>query len=574
MALAALALSACGGGGTGSFAGATGTTSGGTTSSSGSTTTPSFSMGNGSGSSFQHGVIGGLPSGQLSAGGATSLSATIVDQTGALYTAAPVTVTFSSTCVGQGLATITASAPSVAGTTPGTVVTSDGNATATYVAKGCSGSDVITATAVVASTNLSATGTVSVAAAAVGSIQFVSATPATIGLKGTGLNETSTVIFKVVDTTGGPRSGVAVSFALNTNVGGIAIAPTSATSGTDGKVQTVVSSGTAHTSVTVTATIASPALSTQSGVLAVTTGLPASRSFSIATTGCPNIEAFNIDGIVVPIVVRLSDRYQNPAPDGTAVAFTTDGGQIGGNCVTAGGTGSCSVNWTSSNPRPSPSDHPPSLRAGRTMILATAIGEESFTDSNGNGFYDVGENFSDLGEPYRDDNENNAYDLGEYFLDFNQDQVRNPPSGVFKGITCTGNTPDSTCSTTTLAIGAQQKIVMSQGSPAGVQPASGTTLSTLSLGGTMAYSFLFQDANLNPLPAGTTISAAVIGTGLTANAPSTYTVPCTTDPTSYLFSVSAALSATSGSLTITVTSPGGAGTGGLVSTLFYPIPVM
>jgi hypothetical protein len=273
-------------------------------------------------------------------------------------------------------------------------------------------------------------------------------------------------------------------------------------------------------------------------------------------------------------VVRLSDRYQNPAPDGTAVAFTTNGGQVGGNCVTSSGTGSCTVNWTSSNPRPSPSDNPPSLRPGRTTVLATAIGEESFTDSNGNGFYDQGEAFADLGEPYRDDNEDNAYQLGEYFLDFDQNQMRTPPSGAFKGITCTGNTPGSTCSTTTWAIGAQLRIIMSQGSPAQVQPANGTTLATLAKGGTTTYSFLFQDANLNPLPAGTTISGAVIGTGLTTNAPTSFTVPCTTDPTSYSFSVSASSTAVPGSLTITVTSPGGAGTGGLVTTLSYPIPVM
>ncbi|HXL96853.1 MAG TPA: hypothetical protein VN925_00650, partial [Steroidobacteraceae bacterium] len=359
MALAALALSACGGGSTSSFAklgSSSGASSGGASSSgssSGATTT--FSMGNGSGSSFVHGVIG-LSSPSLSAGGTASLSVTIVDQTGTLYTAAPVTVTFNSPCIAKGLAVIAASAPSTAGSAADTIITASGNATATYTAKGCSPSDVITATALVNATGLLATGTVTVASATVGSIQFVSATPSTIGLKGTGLNETSTVVFKVVDSTGGPRPGVAVSFALSTTVGGISLSPTPATSGADGTVQTVVSSGTAHTSVSVTATIASPALSTQSGALAVTTGLPASKAFSIASTGCPNVEAFNIDGIVVPIVVRLSDRYQNPAPDGTAVAFTTNGGQIGGNCVTAGGTGSCTVNWTSSNPRPAPTD--------------------------------------------------------------------------------------------------------------------------------------------------------------------------------------------------------------------------
>jgi hypothetical protein len=577
VALAALALSACGGNSASSFAtvgSSSGTSSSGASSSgSSSGATLTLSMGNASGSSFQHGVIG-VSSNSLSAGGTTSLSVTVVDQTGTLYTALPVTITFNSPCIAKGLAVIAASAPSTAGSTADTVTTTSGNATATYTAKGCSPSDVITATALVNATSLSATATITVASATVGSIQFVSATPSTIGLKGTGLNETSTVIFKVVDSTGGPRPGVPVNFALSTTVGGISLSPTPATSGADGTVQTVVSSGTAHTTVTVTASIASPAISTQSGILAVTTGLPASKAFSIATTGCPNVEAFNIDGIVVPIVVRLSDRYQNPAPDGTAIAFTTNGGQVGGNCVTGSGTGSCSVNWTSSNPRPNPSDSPPSLRAGRTTVLATAIGEESFTDANGNGFYDHGEAFDNIGEPYRDDNESNAYELGEYFLDFDQNQMWTAPDGVFKGITCTGNTPGSTCSTTTWAIGAQLRIIMSQGSPSQVQPASGATLATLSLGGTARYSFLFQDANLNPLPAGTTIAAAVIGSGLTTNAPTSFTVPCTLDPTSYTFSVSASSTAVTGSLTITVTSPGGAGTGGLVTTLSYPLPVM
>lgn len=591
VALAALALGACGGGGSSSFAAlgsSSGTSSSGTSSGSSSGTTTTLSMGNGSGSAFQHGVIG-VSSNTLSAGGTTSLSVTIVDQTGTLFTTAPVTVTFNSPCIAKGQAIIAAAAPSTAGTVADTVVTTSGNATASYTAKGCSPSDVITATATADSESLGATGTITIASATVGSIQFVSATPSTIGLRGTGLNETSTVVFKVLDSTGGPKPGVPVNFALSTTVGGITLSPTPATSGADGTVQTVVSSGTAHTTVTVTASIASPAISTQSSVLAVTTGLPASNSFSIATTGCPNIEGFNIDGIVVPIVVRLSDRYQNPAPDGTAVAFTTDGGQVGGNCVTAGGTGSCSVNWTSSNPRPSPSSNPPSLRPGRATILATAIGEESFTDLDGSGFYVSNDPFVNLGEPYRDDNENGMYDLGEYFLDFTHTGVyvpadgsgnpANPPVGTFRGITCTttGSPPNvmaTSCSSTPWAIGAQVKIIMAEGTPGAVVPANGTTLGTLTQGGTMSYSFLFQDSNLNPLPGGTTIAGAVIGTGLTVNAPTSFTVPCTTNPTSYTFSVSATSTATSGSLTITVTSPGGAGTGGLVTTLSYPIPVV
>ena len=117
----------------------------------------------------------------------------------------------------------------------------------------------MTASDEVSSTNLTATGTVTVAAAAIGSIQFVSATPASIGLKGTGLNETSTVVFKVVDSSGGARPGVTVNFSLNTTAGGLSLAPSTATSGSDGSVQTVVSAGTEHTVVRVTATITSRA---------------------------------------------------------------------------------------------------------------------------------------------------------------------------------------------------------------------------------------------------------------------------------------------------------------------------
>ena len=67
--------------------------------------------------------------------------------------------------------------------------------------------DVVTAAATVGGAALSATGTITVASATAGSIKFISATPGLIGLKGTGglgVPETSTVIFNVTDSTGGP----------------------------------------------------------------------------------------------------------------------------------------------------------------------------------------------------------------------------------------------------------------------------------------------------------------------------------------------------------------------------------
>jgi len=212
LAAVTVLLGACGGS---SFSGGssgtgTGTTPGGTT---------TYSMGSGSGSSFQSGAIK-IANPSVASGGTDSLEVSIVDNTGALYTAQSVTVTFSSSCISQGLATIAPSVTSTAGTTPGAVITATGTAYATYTAKGCSGSDVITASGIIAANattaavTLTATGTLTAQAGAIGAVQFVSASPITIGLKGTGLSEQSTVVFLVVDSSGAPRPGATVTFSL------------------------------------------------------------------------------------------------------------------------------------------------------------------------------------------------------------------------------------------------------------------------------------------------------------------------------------------------------------------------
>ncbi|HXS26830.1 MAG TPA: Ig-like domain-containing protein [Steroidobacteraceae bacterium] len=526
-----------------------------------------YQLGNGSGGSFQANAIA-IGSTSLSAGASTGLQVSIVDQNGTLYTGQAVTITFNSPCVASGLATVTATGGG-ASPGPGQVSTTSGIASATYTAKGCSGSDTITATATVGSQNLTADATVSVAQASVGSIQFVSAKPTTIGLKGTGLGETSTVVFKVLDSTGGPVPNATVSFSLNTNVGGLSLAPASAVSAADGTVQTVVSSGTVHTVVRITASTASPALSTQSSQLTVTTGLPASNAFSIAVgpakygaggvsnpPACPNVEAYGLDLVTVPVTVQLADRYNNPVPDGTSVAFTTNGGHIDGTCTTplsTPGDGTCEVTWTSANPRPTPASNPPVLAPGRASVLATAIGEESFTDTNGNGFWDSSEPFVDLGEPFRDDNEDGVYQSGEYFLDFNHNGLRDAPDGSFKGITCTGNGAGASCSTTTWAIGVSHLIIMSTGgadillfgtspvlSNSGSQSSPSLTWATAN-GTKMSGSITLQvvDLNGNPVSAGSTISITSDNTSnmTVSQATSSYTVGCSTDGSGQLYNV-------------------------------------
>jgi len=595
VAVAALTLTtlvSCGGSDSSSPFGtpsSSGSSSSGSTGTGTSTTATNYSMGNGSGTSFQAGAID-ISNASLAAGGTATLQISVVntDNADALYTGGALPVTFSSSCIAQGLASVAASGPNTtAGTTADSFSTNTGVVEVTYTAAGCSGQDVVTATSSLNSQNLQASGTLTVAAATIGSLQFVSATPTTVGLKGTGLNDTSTVVFKVLDSTGAARPGATVSFTLNTSVGGLSLSPASAVSGSNGEVETVVSSGTVHTTVRVTASISSPALSTQSSQLTVTTGLPASGSFTIAvgpatypsgvssTEACPNVEAYNYDGVQVPFTVWLSDRYNNPAPDGTAVAFTTDAGNIVGNCTTGtptSGSGSCSVTWTSSNPRPQPSQDVPAIpNPGFGVVLATAIGEESFVDSTGSGFYVQGDSFSNLGEPWLDENVDGIYEYPyEPFLDYYKTGKYEGPSGSFIGITCTGTSASSTCTENTLAIGAQHVIIMSTGGAQFLNFSSGGSFSAWPPPLTILYqqvgsiTFSVEDLNTNPIPAGSVISVtADSAIGSVNSNQSGFTMGCSTAKGGYTYTASFTAAqapsppvALNGNIYINVLSPG------------------
>jgi hypothetical protein len=518
-------------------------------------------MGNGSGSGFVPNVLGiAVPS--LSAGGSTSITVSIVRQDGTLFNS-PATINFNSPCVASGKAQIQPSA---------TAVTTTGQATVTYSSVGCSGADQVTATSSIGSQALSASGTVTVAAATVGSIVYVSATPTGIALKGTGSTarpETSTVVFRVRDQAGGPVSGAQVQFSLSTTVGGITLTSSTATSDTQGNVQAIVNAGTVATPVTVSAVVTGVSgIGTQSTQLTISTGIPTAGSFSLAVS-CNNIEGWDYDGTIATVTARLADRFSNPAPDGTAVSFQAEGGSILPQCQTstnANEGGVCSVDFRSSNPRPTD---------GRISLLATAIGEESFVDANGNGVFDTGVDAfgtRDLGEPYLDVNENGAYDLGEPFYDFYNNGgselgIRNGPDTLFNGVLCTG----ALCPTDPLkrsaGIGASNTIILSGTTPT-------VSISTAAGGGvfsnrTMAQSSAItidlwvRDLHGNPMPGGTTVAGSVSGAGLQVSLPNTNTGPCSTlganteqmGITRFQFVVTSGTTTGTGSFTLTVTTP-------------------
>ncbi|AZQ10026.1 Ig-like domain-containing protein [Shewanella khirikhana] len=372
----------------------------------------------------------------ISAGGTATVSVKLQDEQGIAFTE-PVEVHFTSTCASK-------SNPEAELSTPVTAI--GGVATSTYLAKGCVGDDNISVTANVGGKNLSATGTLNVIAADAGSIVFVSAVPENISIKGTGGDESSTVKFKVLDTNGNPVANKQVSFSLNTSVGELSLNPTTATTNSQGVAQTVVTSGTVATSVRVTASIvgSSPLISSQSNVLVISTGKPDQDSFSLSADVF-NTEGWSVDGTEVKVVARLADAFNNPVPDGTAVYFTTEGGAIDSSCTTS--NGACFVTWRSQNARPDgktlEAEGPQSQLknggnyygqsyGGRATITATAVGEESFPDNNGNGRFDEAEMTAFLTGK---DAGGRPYDLDEAFVDYNEDGIFNPQQA--------GGDPDS-----------------------------------------------------------------------------------------------------------------------------------
>src|SRR5260221_10232724 len=271
------------------------------------------------------------------------------------------------------------------------------------------------------------------------------------------------------------------------------------------------------------------------------------------------------------VTARLSDRFQNPVPDGTAVTFHTLGGKIGAQCTTATPpmeSGVCSVNITSQAYRPVD---------GRVPILAMAIGEESFTDANGNGAFDVGEAFFDTSEAFEDDSQSGppagapggtlGYKAGDFFYDFNNNGVHDGADGNFNGVLC--NDVARCAGPNSAGIGARNVIVFS-GSSAQITATSGgvaipPTGIAIAVNAAAGLSFLIYDVSGNVMPGSTTVTLGASGAGLSVAAPSSFNIPCTgiwkNTPfggiTKFNFTISASTTTGTGVVTLTVTTPKG-----------------
>jgi hypothetical protein len=496
----------------------------------------------------------------ISASTPATLTATLVDTSGA---GIPNTVISFST-QGTGYGTFFPSG--------GTALTNaSGVATISLNAGTSIGADTVTASATISNVvissspfgyTVSATPVTSTAA----SISFTSATPTTVAIHGTGGLENAAVVFTVRDSNGNALANQLVNFSLSTNVGNPSVTA-SATSAANGTVSAQLQSGTTTTPVRVRATLASnPAITSVSSQLVISTGLPHQNGFSVAASQL-NIEAFAYDGVTTTLTVRMSDRYGNLVPDGTAVTFRTAGGvsTVNPSCTTT--NSACSVTFSSSGVRPT---------NGRLAILATAIGEESFVDTNGNGIYDAGEPYTDLPEAFVDANENGVHDANEEYVDFDNNGAYSPANGKFDGVLKADGT------SSTVNVRGNIVIVLSTSRAVAIGLPNAITLNHCVDGSAtytpipQSFPFRVTDTNGNSMAPGTTIVITTTN-GTLVSAPTSFTVldnNTTTTPTYPLTIASDATissgvctnSSLNGTLLVSITSPKGVITN-------YSIPV-
>jgi hypothetical protein len=526
---------------------------------------------------------------EISAGATLGVSLALVDEND-LRILTPTPINFTSSCVEDGRAFIDQQ-----------INTVNGEALATYEDMSCAGGDgnedVIVASLVINNSTLSITRSVSILAESVGSITFVSADPAQLVLLGTGGQNShtiSTLIFQVNGALGNPLAQQNVKFSLNTQTGGLSLSPALGITNSQGQVSTRVTSGNVPTSVRVTAEVVTDSgasVLTQSDLLAVNTGLPDQNSFTLSADNL-NPEADSFSGQTVNFVARLADTFNNPVPDGTSISFTTEGGIIEPSCITTNGT--CSVTWTSANPRTS--DH-------RVTILATAIGHETLFDANGNNSFDDTDGvaildgtdsgfgtsqfgqtgFIDHSEAWRDDNANRIKDVSEIFLDYNNNGQFDAADGLFNGPQCNSADSCGQGSANTLHVRRSLELVaassealldiLNQGGTTIFSNHQDATEPTLALerGETASLFLQFSDTALQPISSNSTISITS-SSGLLAGQLSTIMRETNASGTSLVeFTLTNNLSETSGSATTATINAEVVSPSGVVSVVIFVV---
>ena len=474
-------------------------------------------------------------------------------------TTTPINVSFSANC-GQvspstattdstGTVLVTFSATDIAGTSPSTL--------------GCSGKAVQITASTSGATAISQSLNVTQAPAT--SMSFVSASPTRIYLQNSGGVSQSLLTFQLLNQLGEGIKGQQVQLTLKTlnggaipNYSGIPNAAFDTAGNTtllplttdgSGKISQAIYAGIVPASVIVNAALVSDAtININSSVLAISSGRPVQSRLSLSIAKSA-IEGFSVDGTSTTARLFMSDRQGNPVPDGTAVNMVVESGGATlttGTCTTgtvAPGDSSCTLTIVSGGTRPA---------NGLVTVLAYAVGEEDFTDTNGDNMYTCGEPFTDLGNAYRDDSMTstglNAYVGGDFTVP--RDMLVTP-SCALGGVTAGNGVPGTFDGIWgAVDVRAQAPLVMATGQANITQPIP-ITANALTLN--------LADLNGNSLPTGTSVAFTTAdNTSLNSLTCTVVSGASTTVPNSLVPVTIAALlggCATGDLVTVTVTSP-------------------
>ncbi len=278
-----------------------------------------------------------------------------------------------------------------------------------------------------------------------GIIEVVSIEPRVIGIRGSGVAQSSTLTFAVKDNLGNFIDGQDVEFLLgDTRLGGGEEISNTTARTVDGLVKVTLQSGHVAGAVDVVAKVPNADISTLARV-SIAGGTPDAKHLGVAAEFL-NIAGGKTLGLQDTITAFVGDRFGNVVPDGTAVNFISEGGTIG----TSPGSGAftSTTNFGQATAvLQSAAPNTPDLAGfglnangelpnpGLNRIVAYTTGSESFTDSNGNGQRDDNEDFVDLSEPYIDANDSNAFEEGELYIDVDGDNVFDAGDGEFQNNT-------------------------------------------------------------------------------------------------------------------------------------------
>ena len=295
-----------------------------------------------------------------------------------------------------------------------------------------------------------------------------------LGLKGTGFQEQAQVTFLVTDAVGNPIVGAKVTFSiLNAGALGLTFVSTATTNGA-GQATTTVSSGSQIGAFAVNADVIPNVIQTQSPTLGVVGVYPtnATMTFDCDTQNIPAYVSNNPPAAYTAnCTITLADRFNNRVGTGTSVFFKTESGTVPNSVKTvafdpnnptnpAMGTGVIQFQTTggtwppidvapfpaltsAQQPFPGPRQLEPSYtdmggvtrnpRDGLITIMAYVTGEKWYSDTNGNGSWDLGEPFVDQGDPYLDSNDDNIRGPNELCIGSGPDGGCQGTSGTYAG---------------------------------------------------------------------------------------------------------------------------------------------